>query len=75
LRRQQTEAEAVLWSELRGARLAGAKFRRQFPIGNFSADFCCRARHLVIELDGSQHMEPAHQRADRRRTELMATRE
>jgi very-short-patch-repair endonuclease len=28
---------------------------RQFPIGAHIADFACRAAHLVIELDGSQH--------------------
>jgi very-short-patch-repair endonuclease len=57
LRRDQTDAEAKLWSRLRNAGLNGGKFRRQFPIGEFIADFCCPQCRLVIELDGAQHVE------------------
>jgi very-short-patch-repair endonuclease len=60
LRRDQTDAEAKLWSRLRNASLNGAKFRRQFPIGEFIADFCCPESRLVIELDGGQHTEQVH---------------
>ncbi|WP_349259326.1 endonuclease domain-containing protein [Candidatus Binatus sp.] len=35
----------------------GVKFRRQFPIGPFFADFCAAKELLVVELDGSQHMD------------------
>ncbi|WP_429816217.1 endonuclease domain-containing protein [Ensifer sp. B1-9] len=55
LRRSDNEAEAVMWSELRGRRLNGYKFVRQFPIGRYFADFACRDHHLVVEVDGSQH--------------------
>ena len=55
LRRQATRAEAILWAELRGSRLHGAKFRRQVPIDRYVADFYCHAAKLVIELDGRQH--------------------
>ncbi len=44
-----------MWSELRGRRLNGYKFVRQFPIGRYFADFACRDHHLVVEVDGSQH--------------------
>ena len=54
LRRAMTEAEARLWSQLRGQQL-GRKFVRQFPIGPHVADFACRGARLVIELDGGQH--------------------
>ena len=57
LRRDRTAAEAKLWGRLRNASLDGVKFRRQFPIGEFIADFCCPQRRLVIELDGGQHVE------------------
>ena len=57
LRRGQTDAELALWLCLRARRLNGLRFRRQFPIGAFIADFCCKERHLVIELDGGQHSE------------------
>jgi very-short-patch-repair endonuclease len=44
-----------MWSELRGRRLNGYKFVRQFPIGRYFADFACRDHQLVVEVDGSQH--------------------
>jgi very-short-patch-repair endonuclease len=55
LRRNQTDAERMLWLRLRGRRLDGWKFRRQFPIDRFVANFFCADAHLVIELDGGQH--------------------
>jgi very-short-patch-repair endonuclease len=57
LRRTQTDAEKKLWDRLKGAQLHGVKFRRQFPIGPFFADFCAAKELLVVELDGSQHMD------------------
>ena len=43
LRRNQTDAEERLWSELHGRRLAEAKLTRQYQIGDFIADFACRS--------------------------------
>lgn len=57
LRRDQTGAEERLRNELRGRRLLGAKFVRQYPIDSFIADFACRPARLAIELDGGQHSE------------------
>ncbi|WP_308422082.1 endonuclease domain-containing protein [Aureimonas endophytica] len=65
LRHAATDAETWMWSELRGRRLNGFRFVRQLPIGPYIADFACRARHLIIELDGSQH---ADRRSDETRT-------
>ncbi len=70
LRRDQTDAERKLWMRLRNAQLAGLKFRRQFPIGDFIADFCCRDRWLVVELDGGQHATQVMK--DARRTAILA---
>ena len=55
LRASQTDAEACLWHHLRGRRLDGEKFVRQFQIDRFVADFACRTARLAIELDGGQH--------------------
>ncbi|MEE4350265.1 MAG: endonuclease domain-containing protein [Pacificimonas sp.] len=55
LRRDQTEAEAKLWATLRGGHLNGHKFRRQFPIERYIADFACPAARLIIEADGNHH--------------------
>lgn len=67
LRAEPTEAEKRLWSHLRREQL-GARFTRQFPIGNHVADFACRSAKLVIELDGGQH---ADNPADEVRTRLI----
>lgn len=57
LRRKQTEPEQKLWYYLRGHRFEGIKFKRQKPIGRYIVDFICVKKNLIIELDGSQHME------------------
>ena len=55
LQRTATKAEKLLWNCLRNSTLSEAKFRRQFPIGPYIADFCCYKEKLVIELDGDSH--------------------
>jgi len=57
MRREATDAERKLWLLLRDRRLAGAKFRRQAPIGPYIADFVCLRRKLIVEADGGQHFE------------------
>ena len=55
LRRDMTEAERRLWHNLRASQLCGAKFTRQFPIGDHIVDFACRSLRIAIECDGGQH--------------------
>lgn len=55
LRRTPTSAEQILWSHLRNRQLRGWKFRRQHPLGQFIADFCCPACRLIVEVDGPIH--------------------
>jgi very-short-patch-repair endonuclease len=57
LRRRETDAEYRLWRYLRNRGLGGFKFLRQHPIDRFVADFVCRDKMLVVELDGGQHNE------------------
>jgi very-short-patch-repair endonuclease len=33
------------------------KFKRQVPIGVYILDFVCLEKRLIIELDGSQHLD------------------
>jgi very-short-patch-repair endonuclease len=68
LRKNSTDAERILWSELRDHRLSGASFRRQVPIENYIADFVCHAAKLVIELDGGQHFSDEAEQADAARS-------
>lgn len=56
LRRNQTEAEGLLWQCLRNGH-AGYKFRRQLPVGPYIADFACLEAKLIVEVDGGQHCE------------------
>ena len=65
LRNNATDAERRLWRALRGRQLFGCKFRRQFPIAGYIADFACLEARLVIELDGGQHIERAQYDAER----------
>ncbi len=65
MRHEPTASEAKLWKLLRAKRPEEFKFRRQYPIGPFIADFACPAARLIIEADGSQHAES---QADARRT-------
>jgi very-short-patch-repair endonuclease len=55
LRWTENTAEGLLWQELKARRLGGHHFTRQFPTGPYFADFCCRRKRLVVEVDGRQH--------------------
>ena len=66
LRNQTTPQELLLWYRLKNKAL-GYKFRRQHSINNFIADFYCAEKKLVIELDGSQHLD--NMEYDKERTE------
>jgi very-short-patch-repair endonuclease len=57
LRKNQTDVELLLWQQLRNRRLCSYKFRRQFPIAPYVADFACLELKLIIELDGGQHAD------------------
>jgi very-short-patch-repair endonuclease len=67
LRRSPTPAEALLWARLRRHQLNGYKFRRQHPLGQFIADFCCPACRLIVELDGPIHLRHIQRDQDRTR--------
>ncbi len=66
LRRDGSRAERKVWELLRDRRIGGAKFRRQYPIGPYFADFACISLKLVIEVDGDHHAFQVA--ADARRT-------
>ena len=72
LRAQSTWPEKIVWGLLRGGRLGGLKFRRQYPIGPYTADFCCHEIGLVVEVDGASHDDRAEE--DRRRTAYLEER-
>jgi leucyl-tRNA synthetase len=55
MRKNPTQAEAILWKELKGNHLDRNHFRQQHIIGNFIVDFICLEKRLVIEVDGDIH--------------------
>jgi very-short-patch-repair endonuclease len=55
LRDRQSCAEHKLWQRLRNRQLGGFKFTRQVPIGPYFADFVCRERMMIVEVDGGTH--------------------
>src|SRR5215213_446414 len=63
LRRNMTDAEQLLWRELRRGGL-GWRFRRQFPIPPYVVDFACIEAWLIVELDGGQHVAAKDNRRD-----------
>jgi very-short-patch-repair endonuclease len=65
LRRQQTPAEIKLWAYVRNRRLHGVVFRRQHAVGPYVTDFCAPRHALIIELDGSPHLQQEEQDSQR----------
>ena len=68
LRHNPTDAETRLWQRLKEMQPAGIRFRRQHPLGNYIVDFACIPAKLVIEVDGSQHMNENRQDYESKRT-------
>ena len=71
LRRRLTLPEVLMWTALRGRRLAGLRFRRQHPIGPYIVDFYCEDLKLAIEIDGQSHDHPDRIERDRRRDDWL----
>jgi very-short-patch-repair endonuclease len=72
LRNHMTEAELLLWSRIRKRQLLDIQFYRQKPIGSYVVDFYAPAAKIVIEVDGSQHLEPEYMQRDEARDQYMA---
>lgn len=69
LRKTQTPEELIFWTQVKGRRFYKYKFRRQYSIGKYVADFYCPQLRLVVEIDGGQHFEEENKRHDELRTE------
>ncbi|MBI5305460.1 MAG: DUF559 domain-containing protein [Chloroflexi bacterium] len=65
LRREMTDAEKILWQNLRANRLNGFHFRRQQIVGKYIVDFYCHAASLVVEVDGKIHAQQIERDAER----------
>ena len=64
LRKNQTQAEVILWRILRKRQISGFKFLKQHPVfyridkdwvDFYIADFYCAELRLIFEIDGAIH--------------------
>jgi len=74
MRHVAPDAEMRIWSRLRGRRLNGWKFRRQYPACGFILDFYCVEARLAVELDGGGHAMPMQAAYDEERTRRLQQR-
>lgn len=72
LRKETTDAESKLWSQIRDHQLGNVHFRRQHAIGSYIVDFHSIRPKLVIEVDGGQHLE--QEEYDDERTRFLESR-
>ncbi len=70
MRANPTQAEAVLWSQLKSKQL-DHKFRQQHLIDDFIVDFVCLSKKLIIEVDGGYHNNPQTQEKDKERQQIL----
>jgi very-short-patch-repair endonuclease len=54
-RKHPTKSEMAMWAVLRNKQLSELKFRRQHVIEPYVVDFACRAKMLIVEIDGGYH--------------------
>ncbi len=69
LRKRMTTEENTLW--YRFLRKYPLQFKRQYVVGNYIVDFFCYKARLIVELDGSQHCDPAGIEYDQKRTAFL----
>ncbi len=71
LRNNPTKTEKILWDALKGKKLAGHKFRRQYGVGRYILDFYCVKEKLAIEIDGEVHENAESKEYDNKRDEFI----
>jgi len=74
VRRNMGDAEKKLWFRLRRRKIAGHRFRRQVPVGDYIVDFACLSARLIIEVDGGRHHNREAQLLDETRTASLEAR-
>lgn len=69
MHREPVLCEKVMWEILKNRKLARYKFRRQYVIGCYIADFVCLRKKFILELDGDSHI--GREAYDQRRTHYL----
>ena len=66
------EFASTIWQWLRNRQVCWQKFRREYPIPPYTADFCCVELKLILEIDGADHLSEAGKERDRAGDEFLA---
>lgn len=71
MRRNPSEAQALLWERLKDKKCGGFSFTRQVVMGSAIVDFACRSRWLVVETGAASEADVAlAELSDRKLTEV-----
>lgn len=65
--------EVLLWQQLQ-KRPGCYRFRKQFPLAPYTADFACLSARLLIEVDGEAHERGTQPQQDEARDRFTARR-
>jgi very-short-patch-repair endonuclease len=71
LRKNSTLGEILLWQQLRAGSMKNYTFNRQKPLDRYIVDFYCKPLNLVIEIDGSYHLEEEQKVKDAERQRIL----
>lgn len=73
LKKRMTQAEIILWKKLQHEMVRwGVEFESQGIVaGRYVADFVCREKRLIVELDGSIHRLARVKAKDKYRTMVL----
>ncbi len=72
LRNHATKAEKRIWDSLLSRKqMNGIAFTRQRPVLNFIADFMCKEKLFIIEVDGITHWDEGSVEKDKNRTKQL----
>ena len=66
------EFSRTVWQWVRNRQVCRQKFRREYPLPPYTADFCCVELKLILEVDGADHFTEAGRERDRVRDEALA---
>src|SRR5512137_1243411 len=65
------EFAGTVWQWVRNRQIGNQKFRREYAIPPYTADFCCVELRLIVEIDGSDHLTEDGRQRDRVRDDFL----
>ena len=71
-RAMANEFAGIVWQWVRNRQIRGQKFRREYAIPPYTADFCCVGLKLILEIDGADHLTEEGRQRDRARDDFLS---